>query len=1143
MGVRKISTGWIRELFGNSWSTGQAYLRGLRARTDIESARTELRLGNVAQCERLLATARQRVKQAGDVTAGSQQEELASQQPPGPEPFLRIVEAVILTLRGQCERLRQSPGDGGELFTRAHSLFAAASSEMLSPRDHGDFGMALTADGQYKEARLHLEAAIAVESAPPEHARELARVYLEANRPNKAEPLIAQALLALPADPELHLLRAMAQQARRKPGAAESFVYAGQLLLNAGRVRAALSAFEQAKVLGTGAAASLRAEALRVLGRNDEALQAFDAAMAADEAPGAWLFVRRAAVRMALDDGDGASTDVERALELEPDSADVLILAGQVRLAQQDHEAAIRLATQALATEPGSWEALLLEARARRDGGDLGGALDLVRSANADALSHPDVLTLHADMALAAGLPEEAIERLERLQGTPRADAEDAARYAAVLADNGRPDEAWTVTTHGLAVWPGHLGLRIMEARLALTRGDREASRAKALELATLAPDSATAQLLKAAALLATDPPWDEQTRTAALAAAERSAELDHRSAEPWWIRAQVLRDAGDDAGTRKALDEALARDPRHRKALRLAVELDLPGEDLDRTEELAHRLLSEAPDDVENMVLLAQALSRHRKYDEALSLLRDPRVESAGEPAERAARLLVRAWIQVDMRKLADAAKDLETAAGLDSGRADIWTERAAVARQLGDAESAKRYAEKALTIADGDVSARTELAAARLMRDEGDQAEHLLEELEREQPDDVRVGLLHVQAVAARSPEQAERELARLASAHPDDLAVVYARARFDLDMGEYDKALSLLETVPDGDWKLDILALRAEAYRLLARPDEAIRDATRCLEQAPEHEDALATLGLTLLETGRCEEAVTVLEHASDAYPNNPLVQARLGQGYVTLDRYPDALRVLDAAAVAAPGSAWVIARLADVVSAIGLYDASAALCQRAVSRDEGNAASWNGLGWSLENQDPPKLEQAETAYRRAVDLDRNLWSRQNLANVLFARHQRAEASEILREALTEALARRGEHIDYLSLAGWCYYKLGDLAAAARSLYEVTSAQKQTGGEHFDLALVHACDQRIHRAVGLYESIIPLDDRDEQRRRGLLTVAMADLRQATDDYPHLAESPQIDGILSLMARTIQAVPAAPEIRALGKVPATGR
>jgi tetratricopeptide (TPR) repeat protein len=213
------------------------------------------------------------------------------------------------------------------------------------------------------------------------------------------------------------------------------------------------------------------------------------------------------------------------------------------------------------------------------------------------------------------------------------------------------------------------------------------------------------------------------------------------------------------------------------------------------------------------------------------------------------------------------------------------------------------------------------------------------------------------------------------------------------------------------------------------------------------------------------------------------------------------------------------------------------------RRVLAVDESSATSWNGLGWSLENQDPPELDEAERAYRRAVDLGQDVWTQQNLANALFEQGHRERAAKIYTKVLSEALRRRSEHIYYLSLAGWCSYKLGDLRAAARSLYEVTSAQRRTESEHFDLALVHACDDRISRAVGLYTSIIPLWERDEQRRRGLLLVARADLRQAVDEYPHLAESREIDGVLSLMDETIEAIPAAPEIQALRKQPARER
>ena len=113
-GPEKRNPDVVRELA----STGP--FREIRARADIESARTELRLGNVAQCERLLVAAVQRVKQVEETAGepgGKSSAPVPDAQPhPGAELSLSPVHAVVLTLRGQCERLRQSPGEGDELL-------------------------------------------------------------------------------------------------------------------------------------------------------------------------------------------------------------------------------------------------------------------------------------------------------------------------------------------------------------------------------------------------------------------------------------------------------------------------------------------------------------------------------------------------------------------------------------------------------------------------------------------------------------------------------------------------------------------------------------------------------------------------------------------------------------------------------------------------------------------------------------------------------------------------------------------------------------------------------------------------------------------------------------------------------------------
>ncbi|MDB5295651.1 MAG: hypothetical protein JWO31_1634 [Phycisphaerales bacterium] len=152
-----------------------------------------------------------------------------------------------------------------------------------------------------------------------------------------------------------------------------------------------------------------------------------------------------------------------------------------------------------------------------------------------------------------------------------------------------------------------------------------------------------------------------------------------------------------------------------------------------------------------------------------------------------------------------------------------------------MGDAATALTYADAALALGERDFSARAELAASHFVRDERDQGEPLLEELLAERPDDVRVSLLHVRSIAPEHRGPAGRELVRLADAHPGDIGALSARAQFELDAGEFAVALALLDGIPDSDREPDLLAIRAEAHRLLGQPVEAIRAARRCLDRA--------------------------------------------------------------------------------------------------------------------------------------------------------------------------------------------------------------------------------------------------------------------------------------------------------------------
>lgn len=1108
-------------------------------RRDIEQARQMLRLNDLTKCQTLLASAEGRIPPltAPDAwalsSAASSADEPAGGEVPS-ESSMQLLRAVILTLRGQSAASRGLPDEAGSLMAEAVDLFGTVAEVELTPREHGDYGVALAATGRYREARRHLEAAVGADGAPPEHARELARTWLQLGRAAKAEKIVDETLLASPSDPELWLLRGEVSKQLKSPTAAEYFLEAGRIFWARQRDDEALLAFEEADTIDPGPATLFRAEALNALGRHQEAVEVYDAALTREHHDEASILIRRAAAYAALDAWERTGADIERALVLRRFDPDVLVRAGRLRLTGGDPEAAKDLATQALSIDRTSLEAVLLCSEADDALGGPYRALELLRQVAGESRAHPQILRHHAMLAQRLGFPAEGVERLTLLQELPQVEAGDAFALASALTDMGRLDEARAVTSRARSTWPDSLELRSLEVQLALDSGHHAQGAGLARELVELAPDWPTAHLLLAWALLGDDEDREPST-TEALAAVDRAAELAPWWAEPWWLRAQILETDHDGQGVRQAVMEVLDRDPQHPAGQRASVDLAIEDGDLDRAEMYARRLVDETfAEDLDAVVLLARVLFYKRDDEAALSLLDDARVETAGAPVDRAARLLLRARLRVAAWRLREADDDLGTAAQLAPEVTEVWTYRARVARMLGDGESAQRYAETALSIAPEDFGARTERAGAHLMLNEVEEADRVLVDLLGERPHDPEAGVLLAHALRARQPDEAKRQLAALADANPDNFSLSATLAQFELDDDEPRRALELLDQIPGADGDLDVLLVRAEALRVVEDFPRAIDSARMALHVAPTHPEALATLGLSLLSNGNDEESVEVLERATAEFPDEPLAKARLGHAYSFVDRYEDAVELLGTSALELPRDAWVNARLADLLAEIGMFGHAITYYRRACELEEHEAAAWDGLGWSLSHIVPPDWPSAKESFRKAISIASDPWTRKNLANALFAEAD-PEARALYEDVFEEAMRQRAEHVDFMSLAGWCAFRLRDLDTAARTLYEATTLTDRIGSDHFDLALVHVCDGRVRRGIDMYDRLMPLEGQDQQRRRGLLAVAMVDLRTTVPDYPGLQGNPELTEVMDRMSEAIASIPEPPIVGSL--------
>lgn len=1103
------------------------------ARTNIERARAELRLGNQKAGDSLLRSTLGRLESMAGEVAGRPEETAKAAQ-------YDLLRSIALSVSGQGLERLGAADEARDRYQRAVELFARVRDDQLGARDRSDYGVALAALGR-PEARVYLEQAGDQDGKTPEGTRHLARLLLDSGDLAEASRMLDETLQVAPTDADAYLLLGRLQQRQGHAAAASTYQQAAYLYLQAGRPADARRALETARdLLGDQQAAlGLHAEALRMEGRHKEAAAEFQQAL--DREPdNPWLLGRLGATEAALGNLAKARQHLVRAASLAPDDSSVLLLAGEVLLQQQDWKAAAEFGDRAARINPRSVAPYALRARAARGLGSIDQALEVLRAGRALAPQDIGLLRLHIELERESGNLAEAVELLQTLCGLDDATPPDHMQYADLLATTGRLLEAVEAAAEAERRWPDDPAVVELYGDLLRRNGQPEESVRVLRRMVELNPRSARAQVLLALSLfgLAAE---DERVDAEAFDALARSIALDPGWADPYWIRAVMLVRRGDVEQAKKDIQVALDNDPDHQGALELQVELSLRAGDPATAVELVRHLLKQKPRQPRHLLLLARAHFEHKDTRRSLKVLVDMPAEVRKDQELHAQWLLLRGRVRAYLHRWDDAERDLAQVVELQPDLPDGWFYRAELARLRADARPALKYSSRALKLQRDHVKAWGTRAAALMMLGRKSEARAALEEALRLDGDYALGQRLLAQLLARDDPKRARTLLDRAIARAPSERGLRIERGWLAISTGQYEQARAEFQALLREERNPDVLAGMAEALRLLGRPEEAIEMAEQALLLVPDHIEALRSLGFSHLNRYEYKRALEYLNTIHETYPADIRAKADLGYASVYTEDMERALTLLNEACVASPQDPWFLRQLGRVLNDVAAFDDAARLLRRSSDLYAGDPITWQALAWALKSLDPPQAVEAKRAWERCAELDpEEPWWQRGIADVLHTMGEKQAAAHLYGTVRKRAEAMRSERTDMLSLIGWCAFRLGDFPTAARCFSEAGSLEPVPGSDLFDLALVMLCQGRLDRGLAQYEAAIELArGRHGLLTRGLVVVARIDLGQAMRDHPHLRKATQAGTVAELLESTLGQLPIPPKLEAVQQNP----
>ena len=616
-----------------------------------------------------------------------------------------------------------------------------------------------------------------------------------------------------------------------------------------------------------------------------------------------------------------AQKHAQAVLALLPDDSDALNVLAVTDLRLGKPESAQSWLERALRKSPGSVKSWVGLSQVKSARGDIAGAENALLQASAKVPKSPEARTYLGEFYVAHGKVPEAEQQFRRALAIDPKNGQALLRLGAMQAKAGKPDQA--DQTYRLAANLPDWQYRPVHAEFLFQSGKRDQAVAEFAKLSTANPDDVNVRTKLVEAYLTMNRTSDaEKVLTAAVkkngldedalmrrsriyldagkyteAEADLNQVLRFRkdSSQAYYLLAKVSQGRANAAKERQALEEALKIDPTF-----LAARIDLAKVLLAlRSAGPALTLLDEAPENQMNSAsrILERnwALLALGKQEEARKGI--DRVLAAGKVPDA---LVQDAAIKLDQKDYAGARKSAEEALDKTPGdtRALFTLVRSYAAQKQTAAaiQTMREYAQKQpnsapiqqflgqTLVAAGDrAGARKAFEAAKAARPASVDADFSLAEL------DAREGRL----------DDARKRLSDVVASHPDNKAVHLQLAQFEMATGKIPTAIEQYRNVVALDSK-DAMSWNALAYLLAQskQPDEALKNAQKAKELAPDNPAVDDTLGWIYYQQGSYPLAVVHLEAATNKQ-GTAVRKYHLAMAYLKAGKPDRGRQTLDAA----------------------------------------------------------------------------------------------------------------------------------------------------------------------------------------------------------------------------------------------------